>query len=331
MTRLALLLPMLAVPLAAQASIVWKGDFETGNLSQWAEEESVAADRLQVVSQPALQGQYALKATVRQGDDPINASGNRNELVHHTGNETEGTEYFYRWNTMWDAKYPSADTWQVFAQWHHDGCCGSPPMEFFVEGEEMRLRVGGDGGKVLWKSPLVRGQWQDFILHVKWSANPKVGFVELYYNGQVVVPKTAVATMYPGERNYMKLGLYRDESIGPVGVVYHDGVVQATTLADVVAALPEAAVQPSTGEPAPAPAPAPTPEPVAQPEPEAPLVPVAAPAPAPGVASPIAEGGSTLDVTGGTPSAGGCSATGGGLGLTALLAPLGARRLRRKV
>ena len=32
-------------------------------------------------TRPARQGSYALKVTVKQGDDPINASGNRNELV----------------------------------------------------------------------------------------------------------------------------------------------------------------------------------------------------------------------------------------------------------
>jgi hypothetical protein len=236
------LLVLLALPCAALASPVWQGDFETGNLSQWSNEEMMASDRLQVVPSPAREGTYALRATVRQGDDPINASGNRNELVHD-GGETEGSEYFYKWSTQFDASYPSANTWQVFAQWHHDGCCGSPPVEFFVVGEQMHLRVGGEQGKVLWNAPLVRGQWQDFVFHVKWSADPAVGFVELYNQGQVVVPRTPVATMYRGMRNYLKLGLYRNETIAPEGVVFHDGMVQATALEDVLA-------------PAPAPAPA---------------------------------------------------------------------------
>lgn len=84
---------------AASASVVWRGDFESGDLSQWSSKQSVSADRLQVVTSPVAQGRYALKVTVRQGDDPINASGNRNELVYLTY-EPSCTERWYRWQTM---------------------------------------------------------------------------------------------------------------------------------------------------------------------------------------------------------------------------------------
>ena len=71
-------------PPPPSSTVVWRGDFETGNLSQWSSAQMVSADRLQVVTSPARQGGYALKATVRQGDNPIGASGNRNELVRMT-------------------------------------------------------------------------------------------------------------------------------------------------------------------------------------------------------------------------------------------------------
>jgi len=91
-TRTLLLLAAL-VPMASFASVVWKGDFETGNLSQYTGAQMVSADRLQVVSSPAHQGSYALKVTVHQGDDPMNASGNRNELFYDS-HEAAGSEYF---------------------------------------------------------------------------------------------------------------------------------------------------------------------------------------------------------------------------------------------
>ncbi|PTL77680.1 carbohydrate-binding protein [Vitiosangium sp. GDMCC 1.1324] len=215
------------------ASVVWRGDFETGNRSQWSETEMVNADRLQVVSSPTRQGSYALKATVRQGDNPINGSGNRNELLRMT-HEPEGSEYYYKWSTEFASDFPSANTWQLFTQWHHEGLNGSPPVEFYVRGERIYLRVGGQDTGDVWSTPLVRGQWLDFIFHVKWSSNARVGFVELYYNGQLVLPKKYVATMYPGALNYLKIGLYRDAAVGPVGVVYHDGWTMARDLQDVL-------------------------------------------------------------------------------------------------
>jgi polysaccharide lyase-like protein/F5/8 type C domain-containing protein len=217
----------------AASTVVWRGDFETGDRTQWSSTQMVSSDRLQVVPSPVRQGSYALKATVRQGDDPINSSGNRNELVKMT-REPVGSEYYYRFNTMFASDFPSVKTWQLFAQWHHEGSSGSPPVEFYVYGEEVRLNIGGDPGVIVWKAPLVRGQWQDFILHVKWSPDASVGFVELYHNNQLVLPKRFIATQFPGMLNYLKVGLYRSDTVTQTGVVYHDGWTMARTLADVL-------------------------------------------------------------------------------------------------
>ncbi|QRO00322.1 heparin lyase I family protein [Archangium violaceum] len=215
------------------STVVWRGDFETGDTSQWTRAQMVSADRLQVVSSPSRQGSYALKATVRQGDDPINASGNRNELVKTT-REAVGSEYYYKFSTMFASDFPSVKTWQLFAQWHHEGGSGSPPVEFYVYGEEVRLNIGGDPGVIVWKTPLVRGQWQDFIFHVRWSPDPSVGFVELYHNGTLVMPKRYIATQFSGMLNYLKVGLYRSDTVSQVGVVYHDGWVMGRSLSDVL-------------------------------------------------------------------------------------------------
>ena len=215
------------------SSVVWVGDFETGDRSQWSHTQMVSADRLAVVAAPLRQGRYAIKATVRQGDDPINSSGNRNELVKMT-REPVGSEYYYRWSTMFDATFPSARTWQLFTQWHHDGNSGSPPVEFYVYGEEIRLNIGGSPGVIVWRTPLVRGKWLDFIFHVKWSPDSSVGFVELYLNGQLVLPKRNIATQFSGMLNYLKVGLYRSDTVTQTGIVYHDGWTMARKLEDVL-------------------------------------------------------------------------------------------------
>ncbi len=252
MKRLLKLAPFaLLLPTLASASVVWRGDFETGNRSQWDREQTVSSSRLQVVSSPVREGRYALKTIVRQGDDPINASGNRNELLY-LSREPSGSEYFYKWSTLFPKSFPRSSKWQVFTQWHHDGSSGSPPLEFFIIDDEIRLRAGGVNGPIVWRTPLQREQWNDFVLHVKWSADPKVGFVELYHNGELALPLKKVATQFSGQRNYLKLGLYRDESISPEGVVFHDGFTVATKLEDVMpppvvaTPTPEAPATPAT-------------------------------------------------------------------------------------
>ncbi|SEU34159.1 heparin lyase I family protein [Stigmatella erecta] len=213
------------VPLPA-ATLTWRGDFETGNRSQWSHIQEVSPDRLQVVPSPMREGRYALKATVKQGDDPISTGGNRNELVLVT-NEPVGSEYIYSWSTMFAPNFPSVQTWQLFTQWHHEGCCGSPPVEFYVYGEEIRLSVGGSTGSLVWRTPLVRGVWHDFVFRVKWSPDPKTGFIELFHNGRQAVPQRAMATQFNGMLNYLKVGLYRSDTVTQDGIVYHDNWAMA--------------------------------------------------------------------------------------------------------
>ncbi|GHG98045.1 hypothetical protein GCM10012319_63240 [Comamonas sp. KCTC 72670] len=257
--RLAALVSL--IPTFATADVVWKGDFETGNISQWTRSQSVANSRLQVVTDVVREGRYALKATVRQGDDPIGASGNRNELLYISQEKVNST-WYYKWSTLFPTNYPLDERWQVFAQWHQAGCCGSPPLEFYARNDELYMRVGGAKGKVLWTAPMQRGDWHDFVLEVKWSPDAKAGFVQLWHNGKLVVKKTHAATQFGKELNYLKLGLYRDSSIRPEASVYHDGFHMASTLE---------AVLPPPPPPPPEPEPAPTePEPT-EPEPTPPL------------------------------------------------------------
>jgi hypothetical protein len=209
--------------------VVWRGDFETGDLSQFTRAQMVSPDRLQVISSPVRQGSRALKVTVKQGDDPIGASGNRNELARLTY-EPAGSEYYYRWSTMFAPDFPSPATWQLFAQWHHTGSSGSPPVEFAINNGRIILYCRSTE---MWSAPLVRGAWQDFIFHARWSPDPNVGFVELYHNGQLVLPRRYCATQFPGMVNYLKTGLYRNSTITQTGVLYHDGWTMARTLADV--------------------------------------------------------------------------------------------------
>ncbi|HEY9022755.1 MAG TPA: heparin lyase I family protein, partial [Burkholderiaceae bacterium] len=132
-------------------------------------------------------------------------------------------------------------SWQVFAQWHQQTGSGPPPVRFYVNGETVRLDVGPDGTNV-WTGTLYRGVWYDFVFHVKWSPDPTVGYVELYVDDgsggglKLVTPRRAAQTQFAGtgNTNYLKVGLYRDVSIKPAGIVYHDGWVQGHDKADVM-------------------------------------------------------------------------------------------------
>ncbi len=232
------------VSTAAPAAVLWRGDYETGTLSQWSGFEGLVS-RLTVVQDPVRQGKYALRTELYQGD--IASSGTRNEVTLDASQfqEVEGNDRWYAWSTLFPSDFPANNTWQVFTQWHHSGCCGSPPVEFDLDGERIVLAHNGD--IVLWSAPLVRGVWHDFVVHVFWSSTD--GYIDLYYDGQRVLDHKATPTLFPGEHNYLKQGLYRDANVTQPGVVYHDGMVMGTSLADVAPQL----VNPTPLPPAPPP------------------------------------------------------------------------------
>jgi hypothetical protein len=197
---------------------------------------------MQVVASPARQGKNALRVEVRQGDNPINGSGNRNELVRYDGS-SEGKEFYYGWSTLFPSDYPMTPYWQVFMQWHHPRNDGAPPVRFVLGcsagdcGSPMpdTMFFIVDGKNVWTMDHVTRGAWHDFLLHIKWSANSSVGFVELWYDGKLVVPKRNIRTLFlSSDTNYLKMGLYRDSAVQPTAVLYHDGLVQATKLEDAL-------------------------------------------------------------------------------------------------
>ena len=53
----------------ASATVIWNGDFQTGNISQWNSTETVNLNRLLVVTDPVFSGMnYSLQVLVEPGD-----------------------------------------------------------------------------------------------------------------------------------------------------------------------------------------------------------------------------------------------------------------------
>lgn len=365
-TKLVLVAGLLALSTAARANVIWRGDYETNDLSQWASIEGITS-RFTMVTSPVRQGKYALRLELRQGDF-ING-GDRNE-VDAPETCTEGMERYYAWSTMFDLTYPSNPSWQVFTQWHHSGFTLSPPLEMDIHGEVISIGSAAPVGNdtiPLWQAPLVRGVWHDFVVHVMWSADATVGFVELWYDGKLGLELRHHQTLYAGQTAYMKQGLYRDSTISPTAIVYHDGMVVGTTLADVapqlIAPPPPPPPVADAGTPPPT-ADAGTPPPVADAGTPPPVADAGTPAPPADAGTPVADAGSPTPIAdaGTTPDAdagisnsaqppatyadagspsvaaasagypqGGCSSTGGTAAMSAfLIAGLALIGLRRK-
>ena len=88
-------------------SVNWAGDFESGDLSQWATKQALPWGA-SLVGTPVRNGRHSARFEVRPGDDPINAKGERAELATRVadGGGFEGRETWYGWSTY----FPRAST-----------------------------------------------------------------------------------------------------------------------------------------------------------------------------------------------------------------------------
>ncbi|MGH4008080.1 MAG: polysaccharide lyase, partial [Pseudonocardiaceae bacterium] len=234
-----------APPPAAPANPLWVGDAETGDLSQFPDApwNNVGGTAPRVVGHPVREGRSAIElgltgATTRQ--DGI-CCGSRNELQPRFRDLVPGDDLYFGFSTYLAPGFPS-DGWQVITQFKHSfDIDGSPPLSLNVEHGKFSIQGGyghpaGPRHFLRPVGPAPTGQWSDWVLHVKFSPDPSVGFVEVWRDGELVLPRFAPAsgTMYPAPRgpagSYLKFGPYRDASIATPGTIYFDNWRIGTTL-----------------------------------------------------------------------------------------------------
>ena len=200
--------------------LIFRGDFQDGAIDQWPTCQCVPG-RVQVVKLPT--GPYAARFEVRQGDNPINSSGNRTEVVADQDalRFKEGDERWFDWWTMFDSSFPADGGWQIVTQWHLPTGGTQPTMT--LDGRSNRVKFAAGGAS--WQAPLQRNRWYNFRVHALFSADKAKGYVELWVDGQPAIARTPVALLSGGPYNYLKQGYYRDDKIAGSGAVFHAGMV----------------------------------------------------------------------------------------------------------
>lgn len=227
---------------ASEATTGWRGDFETGDQSQWKAVQAKAHSRITVQSTVVREGRYAARVEVRRGDNNVagSGSGERSELFigSSTTGGFEGQEQYWAWSTYFPPDFDApVGLWNAFTQFHHSGTTGQVNVQFAVA-DRKRIELRVLGGSVsaparrdLVLARLMRGHWYDFVFHVKWSST-RAGFVEVWVNGLRVVKKSSMPTLYSGQAVYLKHGYYR-RPYGGTTVVYHDGMRRGSRLSEV--------------------------------------------------------------------------------------------------
>lgn len=250
-------------PITVPSKVIFVGDFETGDLSQWTYVERCKADRILVYSKatapagapPPRQGQYAARFRVLDSDvAPCTSSENpRAELETPPSLFAPGDDRWEAWSIYVPLAHPqprcgSCENGAFFAfQEDYGAPFDGPPslgwnLDFTSNPHRLRLDRGWQydndrPGSV----PLTKGQWIDFLVHKKFANTISGGgFVEAWVGGSPVVfepcdcTRLPMQTMHSSQRTVgFYLLAYRSRGLFSSFDLYVDAVRIGTSRAAV--------------------------------------------------------------------------------------------------
>jgi len=224
LTLLLTLSLLAALPVSAE--VLWRGDFETGTLEQW--KGAPKSDSVKIVKDPVREGKYALRI---DGTNAANKNGrDRIELQHQPKQTSEGTERYFGWSVYLPKKFTNSSHALGYFETRNSW---KQLMAFEVQGEDIKFSTRVPHA-LHWtgKGKLTPGRWHDFAVHVLWSREKEKGFVEVWFDGDKVVPLKKTATLLDDNVAFFQIGLFRETSDVPETIIL-DHVVEATTLTEV--------------------------------------------------------------------------------------------------
>lgn len=227
--------------LTAPAEVLWRADFETGDLSQFANTGTRGQNgtplNIQVVTDVVRQGKYAVKVTIHP-DDVFNDRQLRAQLGGPRITVAEGSDTYLSF-FLYMAEAPKDR--DNFFYWE-----GAPPprynnvMTWWVEpkdggGAMIRYGTGNLGRNgTEWEAEFVPGKWHHLAMHVRWSEDATKGNVRLWFDGALAMDKK-LKTKGAESVYFCQPGIHRSPHRPSVDSIYFDQFVMADTLEEVLA------------------------------------------------------------------------------------------------
>lgn len=221
--------------------------FELGDFSRWtsvqnhAYEGSASSYNLSTTYSHTIVNRgsdhpHALRTEVRDGDTAV-GTHERAELSSFgkSWNDDLNDERWYEFDvcfgdSTWNPTYSGgSNDWIIFYQWHQVNDPGAPALALSVHSDNVVYfeREANDTPQTDIPIWTVRpGVWEHVVIHVKWSPDTSVGFVEAWVNDVQEVPKTLCKTQYDNDTSnyYVKIGTYRRSTVSGTTVILHDNL-----------------------------------------------------------------------------------------------------------
>lgn len=238
MTSKALLL--LCAMTTASGEVLFKADFETGDLSQWAatgtKSQNATPRNVQVVTDIVQQGKYAAKVTIHE-DDVFNAQQLRAQMGGPKVTVEEGSDTYMSFSLYMADAPKDRDN---FFYWE-----GTPPprynnvMTWWVQpkesgGAQIAYGTGNLGRNgTEWQADFGIGKWHHLAMHIHWSEDPAKGNTRLWFDGALVLDKK-LKTKGAESVYFCQPGIHRSPHKASVDSIYFDNFILASTLDEVL-------------------------------------------------------------------------------------------------
>jgi hypothetical protein len=164
---------------------LWRGDFESGDLSQWS--YLLNPQGLSVEESCVYQGEYAGRVTITGEPDMLwhgNESLNRSEFSYKpaAGRVGEGLETFFGWSFYLEA--PLTDNKHEIGYWESEKSY-QQMLRFNILGQDFSFQESAQSQPFWVKENFASpGEWHDVALHIGWSTEAAKGFVQVWLDGE---------------------------------------------------------------------------------------------------------------------------------------------------
>ncbi len=242
-TILLVFIGLLFSGISFSAELVWIGDFETADFSQYKDKLSGEGERSskKLVTNPVRSGQYAVElTTLGIGSDSVERAELQTILENGGGLikfEWDGPEYWIGFSflfTEWDANahtffqihapnQPKGDpcdyAGNAFSIWgdgedSNNGIADTIAVRVIENGGTSSGKGAASGNKVIHSYPFALNQWQDYVVNFRLSTRGQ-GYYHIWKNGKQIYSKSGITNV-----NYI-------DSCGkliPESKTHHNGV-----------------------------------------------------------------------------------------------------------
>lgn len=221
------------------AKVLFRADFETGDLSEWSQtgtrSQNASPRNVQVVSDIVRHGKYAGKFTIHE-DDVFNAGQLRVQVGGPKVTVEEGSDTYLSFYLYMADPPKDRDN---FFYWE-----GTPPprynnvMTWWVEpkagGTAIKYGTGNLGRNgTEWEADFTTGKWHHLAMHIRWSEDPSRGKTRLWFDGALVLDKH-LKTKGAESVYFCQPGIHRSPHRPSVDTIYFDHFILADTLEEVL-------------------------------------------------------------------------------------------------